>query len=463
MAESPTNPPLSAGTLAPGRPERETVASRPGDAAAATDSFPISRRAVAGWALFDLANTIFSINIISLQFSLWVVKDQGAKDSYYMIANSISMALIFVSASFLGALSDQTPRRLPLLIATTLGCCALTAMLGLGGLYTSLGIFILANFLFQAGLIFYDTLLPSVSTPENQGFISGLGLGIGYIGSIIGIVIGLTVLHLDPHGRVWIFRLTALGFFIFSLPCFLFVRERPRPDSHGFTVQAMRAAVPKVKQAIATARASSDIKRFLISHLLYADAANTVIASLGIYATKQVGFSDQQVQFVLLIGIMTAIGGALFTGRLVDTMGPKRALIRVLLGWIVLLGIIAAVGIWDLPRWIFWFVAILAGLTLGGTWSADRPFIFRLSKPGEIGQIYGLYAMVGRFASMLGPLVWSLIVDGLNWGRPVAIIALGFFMVASLIVLLPVDDSPRSDDPEPTPAPGAPVPMGATA
>jgi UMF1 family MFS transporter len=154
-------------TLAPGRRDRFRLGQR--STSAQEDSFRITRRAVWSWALFDLANTIFSINIISLQFSLWVVQDQGAKDSFYMIANSISMGLIFVSASFLGALSDQTPRRLPLLMATTLGCCSLTAMLGLGGLYTSLGIFILANFLFQAGLIFYDTLLPSVSTRENQG------------------------------------------------------------------------------------------------------------------------------------------------------------------------------------------------------------------------------------------------------------------------------------------------------
>jgi UMF1 family MFS transporter len=446
-------------TLAPGRRDRFRLGQR--STSAQEDSFRITRRAVWSWALFDLANTIFSINIISLQFSLWVVQDQGAKDSFYMIANSISMGLIFISASFLGALSDQTPRRLPLLIATTLGCCSLTAMLGLGGLYTSLGIFILANFLFQAGLIFYDTLLPSVSTRENQGWVSGLGLGVGYIGSMIGIAIGLTVLHFNPDGRVWVFRLTALAFFIFALPCFLFVRERPRPDSHGFTLNALKAAIPKVKEAVATARQSPDIKRFLISHLLYADAANTMIASLGIYATKQIGFTDQEVQFVLLIGIVTAIGGALFTGRLVDTLGPKRALLRVLCAWIVLAFIIAAIGIWELPKELFWFVAVLAGLTLGGTWSADRPFIFRLSKPNEIGQIYGLYAMVGRFASMLGPLVWSLIVDGLGYGRPVAIMALGGFIVFALIVLLPVDDTPRND-PEPPPT-AAPAPATAPA
>lgn len=462
MSETRSNSRLGARAIAPGRPARATDSRGEGATAQPVDSFRITRRAVWGWAIFDLANTIFSINIISLQFSLWVVQDQGAKDSYYMIANSISMALIFVSASFLGALSDQTPRRLPLLMATTFGCCSLTAMLGLGGLSTSLGVFILANFLFQAGLIFYDTLLPSVSTPENQGWVSGLGLGVGYIGSMIGIAIGLTVLHFDPDGRVWVFRLTALAFFVFSLPCFVFVRERPRPDSHGFTLAALRATVPKVKEAIATARRSPDIKRFLVSHLLYADAANTMIASLGIYATKQIGFTDEEVQFVLLIGIVTAIGGALLTGRMVDTMGPKRALLRVLTAWIVLAFLIAGIGIWELPKELFWAVAILAGLTLGGTWSADRPFIFRLSRPHEIGQIYGLYAMVGRFASMLGPLVWSLIVDGLGYGRPIAVMALGGFIVAALIVLLPVDDTPRGDDRDPARPSASPTPAIAT-
>ena len=84
--------------------------------AAATPSRP-KLLAVGSWVVYDLANTIFSFNIVSLFFSLWIVNDMGGKDSDYALANSFSMFVVFLVAPFLGALSDQTPRRMPFLIA----------------------------------------------------------------------------------------------------------------------------------------------------------------------------------------------------------------------------------------------------------------------------------------------------------------------------------------------------------
>jgi len=74
---------------------------------------------------------------------------------------------MFVSAPALGALSDQAGRRMPFLAVTTLLCIAFTALPETGGLVLSLIFFIIANYMFQAGLIFYDSLLPAASTEEN--------------------------------------------------------------------------------------------------------------------------------------------------------------------------------------------------------------------------------------------------------------------------------------------------------
>ncbi len=415
--------------------------------AAAADAAPAPRRAVWSWVLYDLANTIFSINIVSFHFSLWVVEDQNATDAHFMLANSLAMGLMFFSAPVLGALSDRTPRRLPLLITTTLSCCALTSLLGTGGLFPSLAIFVLANYLYQGGLIFYDTLLPSVSTDENRGRVGGLGVAVGYLGSVVGIAIGLTVNALYEDGRVLIFRLTALAFLIFALPCFFFVRERPRPDATGFTFTAVREAVASVRVALGRVRRYRDLKHFLIGHLLYADAANTAIASMGIYATQEIGFTDQQAQLILFAGVVGAIAGGLVLGRLVDQIGPKRTLYRVLAAWLVTLLAIAAIAYFDLPRGLFWGVAVLAGVALGGTWTADRPFMLRLTPPEYLGQFYGLYSMVGRFAAVLGPLSWALVVDVLDLGRPFAVVILAVFIAVAFIVLLPVDDRRRTSVP----------------
>ena len=141
------------------------------------------------------------------------------------------MFVVFLVAPFLGALSDQTPRRMPFLIATTLVCCAATFLLGITGIFIALLIFIVANVFYQSGLIFYDSLLPVVSTKENRGRVGGIGVGVGYMGSFIGVLMGLIVLESNPDAKPLVFKLTAVLFLLFAIPCFLWVREKPRAGS----------------------------------------------------------------------------------------------------------------------------------------------------------------------------------------------------------------------------------------
>ena len=132
-----------------------------------------------------------------------------------------------------------------------------------------------------------------------------------------------------------------------------------------------------------------------------------------------------------------------------DRIGPRRTLLRLLGLWVVVFAVIPAIAYLDLPRGLFWGVAPLAGFALGGGWAADRPLMLRLAPPRHLGQFYGLYAMSGRFAALLGPLAWAAIVDWLGWGRPAAVVSLLGMVLLAVVVLRPLDDTPRawpSDD-----------------
>jgi UMF1 family MFS transporter len=397
---------------------------------------------VAGWVLYDLANTIFSLNIVSLYFSIWVVNVMGGGDAAYGFASSLSMAVIFVASPFLGALTDQAPRRMPFLIVSTLLAVALTLALGRGGLGLSLACFALANIAYQAGLQFYDALLPDVSTEENRGRIGGIGIAAGYLGSIIGILTGRALLagveSLPPADQsaryASVFQATALLFLVFALPCFFLVRERARNDRR-FTPRAFGAAGRQVMATLRSLRRHPQLVRFLVGRVFYTDAVNTVIAFMGIYVTNEVGFTAEESSRVLLVAFLFAVAGGLVWGRVVDRIGPKRTLDRVLWLWVIVFVWTAVVGFLHWPGAAFWPVPCLAGIALGGTWTADRPLMLLLTPPGRVGEFYGLYGMVGRFAAITGPLIWALVADVLGLGRPAAVLTLLVGIVASMIIL----------------------------
>jgi UMF1 family MFS transporter len=396
-----------------------------------------TRRAVVGWTLYDFGDTIFQQNIITNYFPVWVVAVMGGSDGHISLVNTVTMALMIGVGPWLGAVSDRLPRRVPVLMATAIGCCLLTFFLGGGNLWLSLLIALGANLFFQAGVVIYDALLPAVSTPQNRGRVGGIASGLSNFGALLGIGIGYAVLAQGGDYRT-IFQLTAIAFILLAIPCFLFVKEPPKPVERIAPLAVARRALRDVIDTIRRARSYPELVRFLVGRAFYAEAANTMGLFLGIYLTVQLGFSSQQKDQLLVIGLLSAVAGGVFWGHVVDRVGARDSLMRVLTSWSAALVLIAATGFLILPEDALWFIAPLAGFSLGGIWASDRPLMIGLAPPQYLGQFYGLYALAGRFAALAGPLIWALIVDVLGWGRPVALLALLGLVLVAMVILRPL-------------------------
>ncbi|MBA2597165.1 MAG: MFS transporter [Chloroflexia bacterium] len=403
------------------------------------DPAAASRLGVAGWIVNDLGNTLFSQNMIANYFPVWVVAVMGAGDGAISLVNTVTMALMLGIGPWLGAVSDRLPRRLPILIVTTTGSCLLTFFIG-NDLRGSLIFFLGANLLFQAGLVIYDSLLPAVSTAENRGRVGGAAVGLGYLGSLLGLGIGFVVMNRGGDYQT-IFRLTAAGFFLLSLPCFLWVKETPRIVARVAPRALARAAFADVAATARRARDYPDLVRFLVGRAFYAEAANTIGLFMAVYLTVQLGFSTGEKDRLLLVAILAAVGGGFFWGRVVDRIGPRDSLLRVLVVWSIALALIAATGFTILPNAALWVIAPLAGFALGGTWASDRPLMIGLAPPEYLGQFYGLYALAGRFAALVGPIIWWLVVDGLGLGRPAALLVLLGLVIIAMVILRPLPSS----------------------
>lgn len=410
-----------------------------------------TRLSVAAWATYDLANTIFALGVGSLYFAEWLTDSAALLPGWFQrfdepadlalaVALDVAMVIVIVLGPWIGARSDHRGRRVPYLVPMTVLAVVPTFFIATVGVLPSLALFVIALVGFNLGSVVYDALLPDVSTPENVGRISGIGIGVGYLGSFMAVLLG--ALLLDDYGEPAVFKAIALLFLLFALPTFLFVKEKPRAAEPG-PPPSLRASARRLIEAWRRARTYEGVTRFLIGRFLYTDAVNTLIGGfLTIYVIEELGFSDGQVQGLLAVAIVGAIFGGVLGGRLVDRTGPRSLLHGVLWTWALAISLGIAAGAADID-WLIWLLGVLGGLALGATWAADRVYMQRISPPRHLGEFYGLYATVGRFATILGPLLWGLIVTVFGLPREVAMGALVVFILLARLVLQGVDDRQR--------------------
>jgi len=410
-------------------------------------------RVPVAWSLYDFANTIYSYAIVSYAMGLWAVDRLGPGDGqfWFGIANAVSVGINAAISPVLGAISDRGGRRLPFLAFFTAQCILATAAIALvpAGApplaFLGLALFSLANFSYQAALIYYDATLPVVSRPQSRGRVSGMGVAIGYLGTIL--IAGL-ILVLDSGSTPVTFALAAGLFAAFSLPIFLVVRER-RTSDYRFRVEHALTSWAQLGTTLRDAREVPGLLRFLVARFFYTDPVNTVIVVMTVFATNAIGLTKGEANLVLLLLTVVAVIASFGWGQAVERFGPKRTLLVVLGSWIV--GLLIVGSVLSLPTFIVG--GILLGSGLGGVWTSDRVFMLRLSPPDKVGEFFGLYGLAGKFSAVTGPVLYgatvALLLPSLEKGAyQVGIFTFLILMAVGIFLLLGVPDRP-TEPPEP--------------
>lgn len=399
-----------------------------------------SRLATASWVTYDLANTIFALGVVGLYFSDWLVEERHP-DSYLAGVQVAAAALVIFLAPWAGARSDVLGRRVPTLVTTTVMAVIATSLLAIGPVWLTLLMLWVAVVSVNTGSVVYDALLVDVSTEANRGHVSGIGVGVGYFGSVIGLALGLVALDVLDWGHEGAFRLIAAAFLLFAIPAFVFIDERQ--GVANAPVPTVRDIAARIFHSWRRAQRYESVVRFLVGRFFYTDAINTLIGGfLAIFIIDELGLDRAFFTALMGVAIASAIVGGIGSGPLIGRFGPLRILRFVLVMWVVAIaaGVTAAItGVTT----VAWVIGPLGGLALGTTWASDRVVMVRVSPPRHLGEFYGLYATVGRFATIIGPLVWALIVDLGGLPRSFAMAALGLFIAVGWMILGRVDDRVR--------------------
>ncbi|HMA42557.1 MAG TPA: MFS transporter [Gemmatimonadales bacterium] len=396
---------------------------------------PLNRPRVLAWCFYDFANSAYSAVIIATVFSVYFARqivgnETGRGDQVWGWAISTSMVIVALTSPVLGAVADRAGVRKRMLAAFTALCIVCVALFGTirpGMVWWGFTLAVLANVGFEGSLVYYNAYLPDIAPPGQRGYVSGLGYGIGYAGSALGLLIALPLVRSGRYAATWLS--VALFFVVFSIPLF-----RAMPPDVASGVPARRAAVDGItdfRRILRDALGVRDLRRFLAAFFFYIDGVETTIFFASIYAATTLHFTPGELILMFLAVQVAALVGAVLLARPIDRWGPKRVIDLSLLVWVA---VVIATALTH-GKAAFLAIAVIAGTQLGTVQAASRALMASLIPRGKEAEMFGFYAVVGKSSAILGPIVFGTVSHALGGNQRAAVLAVGTFFVLGLVLL----------------------------
>lgn len=394
-----------------------------------------NRKKVLSWALYDFANQPFTTIIVTFVygafFTKYIVNDEHFGTLLWTTAIAVTAIVVSILSPILGALADRGGYRKFFLMIFTWFCSIFSILLYFpdsGDVYLALSLFVIANISFEMGCVFSNSYLPDLSQKENIGKISGFAWGLGFFGGLIALFLSLSIFpEMDIEGIKKINVLVGVWFLVFSVPTFLYVKDK-KPEK--FKKTHIKDTFKSLKKTLNQLRNYKIIANFLLARLFYNDGLITIFSLGGIYAVETLDFSFSEVMILgILLNISAGFGSFIF-GYLEDKIGVLKIINISLLVLIIstLLAFIAPytkifsdinfdIKLFNLslhytltfPQLIFWIAGILIGLMIGPNQSCSRSLMSQLTPEKKQNEFFGFFALTGKATSFLGPLFFGII------------------------------------------------------
>jgi len=325
-----------------------------------------SKRNVFFWAMYDLANTIYSMVIVSLIINRYVLvigqleygMSYGEANFLFGVVAFIMQIGIAICIPFLGALSDNVGKRKPFVISLTGIILLFASLLGFFHDLTLVFLFyIIANVAYQFSLLFYDAMLPFIAKRGDIGKVAGFGVAWGYFGTIISLFIMLPLISNDISsdplqgpvvygysGSWFTFVLPMILFLVFTIP-FIFVREKQKKGKRPPVGKLVGNAFKQLLSTFREIRKHKSMLIFIFGYFFIADIANVIV----IYMTPLVtdgliigGGSSTWAILFIIIATFSAVIFTYFVGKFGQKYGGKKTfyLVGALWGVALLIGIV---------------------------------------------------------------------------------------------------------------------------
>jgi len=396
------------------------------------------------WILYDVGNSAFTLLVSTLLPIYFNALASGAglnEDlylSYWGYAGSIATILVAFIGPVCGALSDRKGFKKPIFILSVLlgvaGCVALGVP---NGWLLFLVVFVVAKVGYHSSLVFYDSMLPEVTTEERIDNVSTQGYAWGYIGSVIPFVLCLVLVLAGESfgisqgtGMVLSFILTAAWWLLFTLPLLR------RYKQTAYLQAGKHPVLDAFKQLAGTFRKAREQKHifvYLLAFFFFINGVYTIIDMATAYGTA-LGLDTTGLLLALLLTQIVAFPCAIVFGKL-SANHDSAKLMKIC---IICYTCITLFAVFLVTQWQFWVLATLVGMFQGAIQALSRSYLGKIVPAEQSGEFYGLMDICGKGASFFGMLLVGFI-NQLTAGMEVNVLGLRLQnsnMAVSVLVLL---------------------------
>ncbi|WP_018473751.1 MFS transporter [Echinicola pacifica] len=417
---------------------------------------PPKKKVQFAWAMYDWANSVYSLVITSTIFPVYFnsVTSQGEDNDIvtffgfeivntvlYSWSISFSFLLIALISPLLSGMADSGGKKLAFMkIFAVIGASSCIGLYFFTGENLEYGIFcsVFASVGYAGSIVFYNAFLPEISTFDEYDVLSAKGFSLGYLGSVILLVLNLVMIQMPElfflkdggEAARMSFLITGLWWIGFSLIPFKYLPEKP--GTKKISTSLLLSGYKEISNVFREVRQRGDLKQFLLSFLFYSMGVQTVMYMAASFGDKELKLSGDKLIITILIIQLVGIGGSYFFGWLSKNYGNKLSLCIMVFIWIGIC--IAAYFVHS--EYEFYVLAFVVGLVMGGIQATSRSSYSKLI-PGETedtASYFSFYDVTEKLAIVVGTFSYGFIEELTGSMRESSLILAGFFVIGMVFL-----------------------------
>lgn len=369
------------------------------------------------WILYDVGNSAFTMlvaTILPIYFNS-LAERGGISEvdylAYWGYAASISTILVAIFGPVLGSMADiRNFRKLLFTVCVALGVVACGMLWVPTSWFLFLVVFVISKVAYNTSLIFYDSMLVDVTTPERLDKVSSNGYAWGYIGSCIPFIISLVfVLLYETFGitmgtaMILAFVINGAWWLVMSLPLIKNYRQIHYIEAPEHPIQE---SILRIGRTLKDIKNQKHIFMYLLAFFFFIDGVYTIIEMATAYGSA-LGLDSTGLLLALLVTQLVAFPCALGFSKLSAKYETGKLLKVCILAYVG----IALFAIQLDKQWEFWFLAVCVGMFQGAIQALARSYFAKIIPAEKSGEYFGIYDICGKGASFVGTLLIGVVAQ----------------------------------------------------